>query len=310
MCKIIKNNKNVFALMLALVMMLSIFGSTCHALNIKGADKKTESDDKVIDIARSESTNLVMSVGQANQRSATTTPEGKEVSYTSSNTPVAKVNAKGNVFCLSAGETVITETCGKKNVSYKLTVTDEYAAPASAVAVPVSPAATSASDTAVSASQTATSASPAKTHASAEAAPSNKEVPDKPADSTPKTDSKKQSAETSPKRKASSDDETTSSGKPRTSSPTYSINTSEVNLTAGEGYQLSVNTSDSSKGINVKWLIPSVLSDIITIDDSGYVTTYYRDGLTSANASITVLANVYRSEKLVDTLRCKVNVTQ
>lgn len=296
MCKIIKNNKNVFALMLALVMMLSIFGSTCHALNIKGADKKTESDDKVTDIAWNESTNLVMSVGQANQRSATTTPEGKEVSYTSSNTPVAKVNAKGNVFCLSAGETVITATCGKKNVSYKLTVTDEYAAPAS--------------DTAVSASQTATSASPAKTHASAEAAPSNKEVPDKPADSAPKTDSKKRSAETSPKRKASSDDETTSSGKPRTSSPTYSINTSEVNLTAGEGYQLSVNTSDSSKGINVKWLIPSVLSDIITIDDSGYVTTYYRDGLTSANASITVLANVYRSEKLVDTLRCKVNVTQ
>lgn len=90
----------------------------------------------------------------------------------------------------------------------------------------------------------------------------------------------------------------------------YSINATELSLTAGEGYQLSIDTSGASDDMRVEWSVPSLADSVLSVDDSGYVTTYYREGMTSAKATITVSAKVYSSGKLAKTLHCKIIVTQ
>lgn len=90
----------------------------------------------------------------------------------------------------------------------------------------------------------------------------------------------------------------------------YSLNKIELNLTAGEGYQLSVEVSGSAKDIDVEWVGSKIGKDILAVDGSGYVTTFYRDGLASATATLNVSAKIYASGKLVKTLNCKVVVTQ
>ena len=103
---------------------------------------------------------------------------------------------------------------------------------------------------------------------------------------------------------------TSSSGGTSTGSATYTLNATELSLTAEEGYQLSVDVSGSGGDMRVEWSIPSIAKGILSVDDSGYVTTYYRDGMSSATATITVTAKVYDSGKLAKTLTCKVIVTQ
>ena len=91
---------------------------------------------------------------------------------------------------------------------------------------------------------------------------------------------------------------------------TYNLNETQLNLAAGEGYQLSVDSSDGISEFEVEWSVPSVFADVVTVDSDGYVTTYYRDGMTSASATITVTARVRASGKAVKTLNCKVTATQ
>lgn len=73
-------------------------------------------------IAFNKSTNLKLNVGDTNTRTATTTPAGRTVTYTSSRPAVATVNATGGVTCKKVGKTVITATSGKQTASYNLTV--------------------------------------------------------------------------------------------------------------------------------------------------------------------------------------------
>lgn len=95
------------------------------------------------------------------------------------------------------------------------------------------------------------------------------------------------------------------------SSPTaiYSISESELHLTAGEGHQLSVESSGTD-AFSVSWSGPSIGKNTLSIDDSGYITTFHRSGTDSAKATLTVTAKVSANGKVVKTLTCKVTVTQ
>ena len=75
-------------------------------------------------IAFHKSTDLTLNVGSINRRSATTTPEGQPVIYTSSNPGVAVVSTDGTVTSLSVGETVISAKSGNAIASYNLMIAD------------------------------------------------------------------------------------------------------------------------------------------------------------------------------------------
>lgn len=61
-------------------------------------------------------------VGKAYRRTAITTPEGIEVTYTSSNPKVATVGKEGRVKAIAGGTAVITATSGKVKASYNVNV--------------------------------------------------------------------------------------------------------------------------------------------------------------------------------------------
>lgn len=90
---------------------------------------------------------------------------------------------------------------------------------------------------------------------------------------------------------------------------TFSISEPELYLTAGEGHQLSIESSGSDD-FTVSWSGPSIGKNTLSINDSGYITTFRRDGTDSAKATLTVTAKVSVNGKTVKTLSCKVTVTQ
>jgi len=81
------------------------------------------------------SSDLTLSVGDSNRRTATTTPAGGAVTYTSSEAAVASVDAAGNVTCKAAGKAVITAVSGGASVSYNLTVVAAASASGSTASV-------------------------------------------------------------------------------------------------------------------------------------------------------------------------------
>jgi len=84
--------------------------------------QSTDTTAEITAIVFNRTGDLTLNVGTQNRRTATTTPEGGTVRYTSSNTDVATVDATGNVICISAGTTVITASSGNVSTSYTLTV--------------------------------------------------------------------------------------------------------------------------------------------------------------------------------------------
>lgn len=90
----------------------------------------------------------------------------------------------------------------------------------------------------------------------------------------------------------------------------YSLNAKELSLTAGETYQLSVDSSAYVDNMRIEWSASRLSNGILSVDSNGNITTYYRSGMSSAKATLTVTAKVYVADKLVKSLNCKVIVTQ
>lgn len=93
----------------------------------------------------------------------------------------------------------------------------------------------------------------------------------------------------------------------RANTTAYALNASELNLTAGETYQIAV---ENAEDVRVDWSSSKLSDGILSVDSNGNITTYHRSGMSSAKATLTVTAKIYISDRLVKTLNCKVTVTQ
>ena len=91
---------------------------------------------------------------------------------------------------------------------------------------------------------------------------------------------------------------------------TYSLNETELHLSAGEDYQLSVEASGPAQDFEVVWAGSKIANEMLSVDDNGYVTTFYRESVTTASAKVNISAKIYVSGRLVETLKCRVIVTQ